>query len=153
MDWPKCLYSCSIITYVHRYKIHEEKLFIEKESLRSQLEAAQEEKAKLLKVTHVIKFCVISDFIELSTFTAGVFVIILIFCFRSVRASRGRMPRSLGTGILGRRSSTMPPSRWRTANSKRSAKKIYTYISIYSWKFFAKFHRVATQAFKMNVVV
>lgn len=33
-----------------RYKVHEEKLFIEKESLKSQLEAAQEEKAKLLKV-------------------------------------------------------------------------------------------------------
>ena len=33
-----------------RYKVHEEKLFIEKEDLRSQLEALQEEKAKLIKV-------------------------------------------------------------------------------------------------------
>ena len=39
-----------IVAYVHRYKVHEEKMFMEKESLRSQLEAAQEEKAKLLKV-------------------------------------------------------------------------------------------------------
>ena len=56
------LFMFSIITYVPRYKIHEEKLFIEKESLKSQLEAAQEEKAKLLKVIHVIKFCVIFRF-------------------------------------------------------------------------------------------
>ena len=109
------LYFCNIV-HVHRYKIHEEKMFMEKESLRSQLEAAQEEKAKLLKVH--IRFRVQRT----PAFT-------VVFEFRSVRTSLERMPRSLDTGTSDRRSSTMLPSRWRTANSKRSVKITYPHIA------------------------
>ena len=44
----ECITLC--ISSISRYKTHEEALFLEKESLRSQLEAIQEEQSKLSKV-------------------------------------------------------------------------------------------------------
>ena len=89
---------------IHRYKIHEEKLFIEKESLKSQLEAVQEEKAKLSKVKIIAgKEREFVTSISLS-----------IYYCRSVRTLPERMPPSLDTGTSDRRSSIMRPSRWRT---------------------------------------
>ncbi len=105
------------IVVIFRYKDSEESLFQEKESVRSQLEMMNEERAKLSKVGHIMHQLPPSLPLTLSLSVHVCVCLYVRMCVpRSVRSLRRRMQPSLGTRTSDRESSTMPLSKWKMPN-------------------------------------